>query len=509
MITDTTTSSSSSSSSLSSPSRSTTVLAIECVRGTAKADEWSGGLLQTGDIVEELRIGDQVLRGPFKSGRSGVQKLLHSAYKNQITSIVVRVRRGRDETAELNACVVPEGSGRKSSASYVLRAIDDPNYAVRFFDRTEAECFELQASRSSRIQQALITARLQDGYVAYPWERKMALLSVPNSSSFLSILFLPKASERMSTRYNDVEDSLARSNAWLNASQASGVPIVFKNVQTESLLTKISGETASSTVSTSSLNDLSNLANASLYGFEDYHGVDIGVVRTVRLWYSPSGGEQRVEVGIREGDTKLGFAFCRSEEGFIYISSVVEGDDDAPSARSGLCDLYRDAVKASKLLVVSRINNQKVLPWIVAATGGIRCFDTVSLSQKLSLHRHAKVSIILHVFMWEQESVSLRHGSPRRRSGHVRSPQYQLPPPSDGNVQQPPEHHEEAVASSNGTATGAMVRDALVRLNDGNIVRDASFRLSDGRINDLTQDSGSAGESSFRFHHFTLPDSWV
>lgn len=63
-----------------------------------------------------------------------------------------------------------------------------------------------------------------------------------------------------------------------------------------------------------SLSDLANLANASLYGFEDYHGVDIGVVRAVRLWYAPLGGEFPLEIKIKESDTKLGFAISRTEE---------------------------------------------------------------------------------------------------------------------------------------------------------------------------------------------------
>jgi hypothetical protein len=76
--------------------------------------------------------------------------------------------------------------------------------------------------------------------VAYPWEKKMQeYLLIPTSSSFLSLLLLPKASDRVASRYNDLEDTLARANAWLYASQASGVPIVFMNIQTESLLTKV------------------------------------------------------------------------------------------------------------------------------------------------------------------------------------------------------------------------------------------------------------------------------
>ena len=96
------------------------------------------------------------------------------------------------------------------------------------------------ASRASRMVNALTRTRLQDGYVSYPWERRMHdSLSVPNSSNFLSILLLPKASDRTASRYNDLEDTLARANAWLHAAQGSGVPIVFMNIQTESLLTKV------------------------------------------------------------------------------------------------------------------------------------------------------------------------------------------------------------------------------------------------------------------------------
>ena len=79
-------------------------------------------------------------------------------------------------------------------------------------------------------------------------------------------------------------------------------------------MVKISGETASATVNTTSLSDLSNLANASLYGFEDYHGVDIGVVRAVRLWYAPLGVELPIEIKLRDDDTKLGFSISRTEE---------------------------------------------------------------------------------------------------------------------------------------------------------------------------------------------------
>ncbi|XVF47432.1 hypothetical protein PTKIN_Ptkin03bG0108500 [Pterospermum kingtungense] len=330
----------------------------------------------------------------------------------------------------------------------------------------------------------LSTTRLQDGYVSYPWERRMhEVLSVPNSSCFLSLLLLPKASDRVASRYNDLEDTLARANAWLNASQASGVPIVFMNIQTESLLTKISGETASATVNAGSLSDLSNLANASLYGFEDYHGVDIGVVRAVRLWYAPLAGEIAIEIKLKEGDTKLGFAISRTEEGFIYISSVMDGDENVPSTRSGLSTLYKESMSASRLLVVSRLSNQKVLPWMVSSTGAVRCFDTVSLSQKLSLHRHARVPILMHVLLWDQSLVSQGFGSARLR---VPSPSVLPLPPEVRLAHQPndnqilplsPEEPNESVVTSE-QAERRLQRD-------------------------------TAGEVSFRFHEFLLPNNWV
>ncbi|KAK8601924.1 hypothetical protein V6N12_051746 [Hibiscus sabdariffa] len=350
--------------------------------------------------------------------------------------------------------------------------------------------------------------RLQDGYVSYPWERRMQeVLSVPNSSNFLSILLLPKASDRMASRYNDLEDTLARANTWLTASQASGVPIIFMNIQTESLLTKvdllgklvhvhliigtdfsaifgqISGETASATVNAGSLSDLSNLANASLYGFEDYHGVDIGVVRAVRLWYAPLVEEIAIEIRLKDDDIKLGFAISRTEEGFIYISSVIDGDENVPSTRSGLSTLYREALSASRLLVVSRLSNQKVLPWMVSPTGAVRCFDTVSLSQKLSLHRHANVPILMHVFLWDQSMVSRGFSSARQ---WVPSPSaLPLPPevrlahqPNENQILPlPPDESNESIS--------------LSELPDRRLQRD------------------TAGEVSFRFHDFSLPNNWV
>jgi hypothetical protein len=364
---------------------------------------------------------------------------------------------------------------------------------------------------------ALSKAQLQDGYVAYPWEKKMReALPIPNSSSFLSMLVLPTALDRAASRYNSVEDTLARANAWILSSQSSGVPISFLNVQTEALLTKISGETASATVNSGSLADLPNLANASLYGFEDYHGVDIGVVKAVRVWYTAAAGEMPVEITLEAGDTKLGFAISRTEEGFIYISSVMEDDSGflAPSTRSGLRDLYREAKRASKLLVISRVSGQKVLPWMVSTSGAIRCFDTVSLSQKLSLHRHALRPILLHLLMWEGKSADApaRPHEPRLPPQPAPYPEF-----AAGLVRQDSFGGGE-LPRQDSFAIGELRRQGsygveLVRQDSFGVelVRQDSFACTEPppvRRGDL-QGRDTAGDTSFRFHNFSLPNNWV
>ena len=103
-------------------------------------------MLQTGDIVEEIRIGSgpgsAIFKAPFKGGKAWLQKVLHNSYRNKDTSIVVRVRRGSHDLSDLSACIVPNDSAGKKQ--YMLRSIDDPNYTVGFSDRTESDCLGIQ-----------------------------------------------------------------------------------------------------------------------------------------------------------------------------------------------------------------------------------------------------------------------------------------------------------------------------------------------------------------------------
>lgn len=50
---------------------------------------------------------------------------------------------------------------------------------------------------------------------------------------------------------------------------------------------------------------------------------DITVMRAVRLWYAPV-AEMQVEVQVDPG-AKMGMAFSRTKEGFVYVSTVWPG----------------------------------------------------------------------------------------------------------------------------------------------------------------------------------------
>lgn len=103
----------------------------------------AGDKPQTGDIVDEIRIGDTIVISEFEKGRSGVQKILGDSFRRKETRIHVQVRRGPNELAEMQGCIVP-GNGFGWKKQFVLRAVDDPNNVVGFIDRTEGECLRLQ-----------------------------------------------------------------------------------------------------------------------------------------------------------------------------------------------------------------------------------------------------------------------------------------------------------------------------------------------------------------------------
>ncbi|KAL6591880.1 hypothetical protein ACP70R_049743 [Stipagrostis hirtigluma subsp. patula] len=287
------------------------------------------------DHPEPLELHAAAPRAAKSGGK--MHRLLRSAFKRG-DSPSAGSREADQPASESSSSSASSGrppSGRRAGRRGGDGSVDS--------DRSSCESFELDGSKNAKLLSALCDAKIGHAHEPFPWEKKMReVLPVAEAGCFLSLLLLPRATDASSTRYNTLDDTLARADAWLRSSQASGVPVVPVGVQTEPLLIKIS--------------DLAGMANASLYGFEDYHGVDVGVVRAARLWHAlAAGGEAALELRLRPGDTRLGFAVSRTEEGFIHVSSVAEeGTPGAAAARSGLLELHRAERAASRLLVVSR-----------------------------------------------------------------------------------------------------------------------------------------------------------
>eukprot|EP00249_Psilotum_nudum_P021053 c27952_g1_i4 orf=272-1198(+) len=216
------------------------VVAIKGLTSNAKAEDLCEDKLLSGDIVQEVNVGGVSLIAPFAGGKTGLQRELRQLYRTGDALVEVKLRRTRGKTAEVRACIVPDESAMLKR-NYALRAVNDPNHIVTFIDSTEEECLALQEMRCARLLNQLTNTPLKDVYRQYSWKDKMRqALPIQRSNTIFSFLVVPYAPDRTVASYNDVEDTVARAMTWLSASQASGVPIDFLNIQTEPILTKVS-----------------------------------------------------------------------------------------------------------------------------------------------------------------------------------------------------------------------------------------------------------------------------
>ena len=102
-------------------------------------------------------------------------------------------------------------------------------------------------------------------------------------------------------------------------------------------------------------------------------------------------------------------------QGFCYVSSVEPG---TAADRAGIRDLLLTAHRSHKILVLTRVLDEKVTPWLVSSNGNIRCFDTTSISQKLSMHWQASQPIRLHFMALETVSQTMALSEDSGPSGH-------------------------------------------------------------------------------------------
>ncbi|KAJ7515635.1 hypothetical protein O6H91_22G021600 [Diphasiastrum complanatum] len=382
------------------------VVAVKSVTGAGGLEWWSKDKLLPGDVLEQLRVVSNVVilvNAPFPGGKAGLQSELREIY-NVGARVIVKARRGRrqDKEAiivEVHACVVAEESVMRKK-HYSLADANDKSHIIVLMDGSEEECISLQNETRKVLEEVrrsrVANAQLKDCLVPYTWQQKMqSFLPCPNSGMIFSLLLMPFQPNRAFPEFYDMEETSARAMAWLSSAQTSGVPITFVNIQIEPILLQGSG---SSYFGSSSKEDLPSVVNVGKYTIQDWQGTDIHIVRAIRLWFAPAAAELSVNLKPTVGETRLGVGISRTEEGFCYVSSV---DHGTAADRAGLKKFYEGACSAQKLLVISRVAGEKVTPWMVNSSGSIRCFDTISISEKLSAHRQAQQPIQFHLMIWD------------------------------------------------------------------------------------------------------------
>uniref|UniRef100_A0A7I4FJN2 Uncharacterized protein n=1 Tax=Physcomitrium patens TaxID=3218 RepID=A0A7I4FJN2_PHYPA len=382
------------------------VVAVK-LSGSTQAESWSEGKLLGGDVVLQVSSESGVmLVAPFSGGKSGLLRELKKLY-NASGGVRVKVKRGPSIIEVRAKVAVDESSLLKKT--YVLACSTDTGYVATLVDAMEQDCLVLQ-DKSRKIMEAsrmlkdfskkdelllkLSSMKLKDSYVSYPWEQKMlTFLPVSGSAMVFSLLLMPPTLSPKARDVAGVEQTSARAVAWLSAAQASGVPITFVNIQTEPIFMQFADYQVPGY-----RQDPAVIGNTGCYRIQDREAMDVDVVRAVRLWYSPAAAELAIDLKPEENESRLGVGISCTEEGFCHVSSV---DPGTVADRAGLQTVYQAACAAGKLLVISRLGGDKITPWLVASSGSIRCYDTISLSNKLSLHRQTGQSIRLHVMVWE------------------------------------------------------------------------------------------------------------
>jgi len=370
-------------------------------------ESWNEGKLLAGDVVLQVSSDNGVmLVAPFSGGKTGLMRELKKL-SNVPGGVKIKVRRGQSAIEVRAKVVVDESSLLKKT--YVLAGVTDPTHIATLVDAMEQECLILQdksrklleasklmrdCSKKDDLLVKLNSMKLKDSYVTYPWEQKMvSYLPVTGSAMVFSLLLMPPALSPKARDVGSVENTTARAIAWLSAAQASGVPITFVNIQTEPLFMQFAEYQLHGYKQ-----DPVAIGNSGCYRLQDREGMDVDVVRAVRLWYSPAAAELAIDLKPEENESRLGVGISCTEEGFCHVSSV---DPGTVADRAGLQTVYQAACAAGKLLVISRLGGEKITPWLVASSGSIRCYDTISMSNKLLLHRQTGQSVRLHVMVWE------------------------------------------------------------------------------------------------------------
>ncbi|KAL5193046.1 Pentatricopeptide repeat-containing protein [Glycine soja] len=354
---------------------------LVCVKQVKQevADEWDESMPLPGDVIEGFseREADDDSFLPVKASSEFSSQLGKINPRGEL--IWIQVRRG-DSLMKLQVRIVQQ-KGSILQRKYTIQAATDHRHVADLGDLTLERCNELQ-EMSMRVNKRRREFRRSG--IKYNWKMKIGTYLPDQCCSVISsILFMPLISEYC------IDTTTARCMAWFSAAVSSGVPLVFVNIQTEQIPSTEETHFLKREIATSK--QKINNANQIMHG--------------IRLWFLPGLAEISVVLIPQPGEARFGMEIKRTEEGFVYIYSVMRG---SPADRAGVREMYEESSANRFLLVISRLQCKSIMPTSACSAGLVHCCDqsemkdilTSAIDQYETIQNQNIPHHALHFFNW-------------------------------------------------------------------------------------------------------------
>ncbi|MED6198895.1 hypothetical protein PIB30_070918 [Stylosanthes scabra] len=350
---------------------------VVCVKQVKQGvvDEWDESMPLPGDIIEGFSEhgGDDDLFIPVKASSELSSQL--SKIDPGVEFIWIKVRRGNNSSVKLQARIVQQKGSILKRKFYTIQATTDDRHVADLGDLTLDQCTELQ----ERSMKAINVEGREFGRsgIKYDWKTKVGnYLPDQWCPVISSILFMPLVNEQC------IEATTARCMAWFSAAISSGVPLVFVNIQTEQVATQEKTSFSGKETSMCSRQQIHNTNQ---------------IMHSIRLWFLPGTSEISIELIPKPTEYRFGIEIKQTEEGFVYIYSVMRG---SVAEDAGLGELYEEAIENGFLLVISRLEGKSIMPKNVCSGGLLHCCDQSEINEAFNLAIEQYQTIEMHVMAW-------------------------------------------------------------------------------------------------------------
>ncbi|MCO5589309.1 hypothetical protein L7F22_043275 [Adiantum nelumboides] len=308
--------------------------------------------LLTGDIVIEVHI---VGHGSVSS-TSGKDFLFKSLKDFSGHELIIKVKR--------QGTVLD--SRAKLFKKKTLQDSLDPSHRFTFEDHDSPQVCERMQERQHKCMKVM--------RVMMDYRSALAAEAMDHREikTCYSMLVVPQS--------DDMDEAVLQAMSWFYESKISGVPLKFLNIQTEPFV-------------------LRQLEQKS----------------AIRIWFKFEFPEVKVDLKAAIG-APLGLSIEKTNQGFCHVTRADGGAAKEAGLDKRLTTAEKlgnethtgstaanaanrnnaEAVIGKKLLVITRVGKEKVLPWSIC-DGNLKCFSVLSIGDKLAACRDAKCPASIYI----------------------------------------------------------------------------------------------------------------